>query len=263
MAGKIKLYGPTGYTELAADVDASDNVLTLPSTGTTLATEEFVNVGYRYVQAIYYTSNGTFTKATYPWLRAIRVKVQAGGGGGGGAATTGANQVAGGVSGGGGAYAESFLTDISGLSASVTVTRGAGGSGGSAGNNNGANGGVSSFGTLVSANGGNFGVGGPAGAIPYNAAFASPQTVGTGDLVIGGSGVNGLLINSAAFPNNDGGGDSHLGTGGTAIFTSSGNNGPSGTLGGGGTGALNGQNQSTARSGGNGGNGLVIVELYA
>jgi hypothetical protein len=39
MAGKIKLYGPTGYTELAADADASDNTLVLPSSGT-LATEE-------------------------------------------------------------------------------------------------------------------------------------------------------------------------------------------------------------------------------
>jgi len=39
MAGKIKLYGPSGYTEIAADVDADDNVLTLPSTGTTLATD--------------------------------------------------------------------------------------------------------------------------------------------------------------------------------------------------------------------------------
>jgi len=39
MAGSIKLYGPSGYTEIAADVDADDNVLTLPSTGTTLATD--------------------------------------------------------------------------------------------------------------------------------------------------------------------------------------------------------------------------------
>jgi hypothetical protein len=39
MAGSIKLYGPSGYTELAADVNADDNVLTLPSTGTTLATD--------------------------------------------------------------------------------------------------------------------------------------------------------------------------------------------------------------------------------
>jgi hypothetical protein len=90
MAGKIKLYGPSGYTEIAADVNADDNVLTLPSSGT-LATQEFVgqsidtSTGYRYVQSIYYTSNGTFVKATYPWLRAVRVRVQGAGGGGGGA----------------------------------------------------------------------------------------------------------------------------------------------------------------------------------
>jgi len=39
MAGSIKLYGPSGYTEIAADASADDNVLTLPSTGTTLATD--------------------------------------------------------------------------------------------------------------------------------------------------------------------------------------------------------------------------------
>jgi len=39
MAGSIKLYGPSGYTEIAADASADDNVLTLPSTGNTLATD--------------------------------------------------------------------------------------------------------------------------------------------------------------------------------------------------------------------------------
>jgi hypothetical protein len=37
MAGSIKLYGPTGYTELAARTDADDNVLTLPVSGSALA----------------------------------------------------------------------------------------------------------------------------------------------------------------------------------------------------------------------------------
>jgi hypothetical protein len=40
MAGSIKLYGPSGYTEIAADVDASDNVLTLPSVAGSLLTAE-------------------------------------------------------------------------------------------------------------------------------------------------------------------------------------------------------------------------------
>jgi hypothetical protein len=37
MAGSIKLYGPTGYTELAAGIGADDNVLTLPVSGSALA----------------------------------------------------------------------------------------------------------------------------------------------------------------------------------------------------------------------------------
>jgi hypothetical protein len=90
---------------------------------------------YRFVTTVYFTSSGTFTKADYPWLRAIRVKCQGGGGGGGGAATTGVGQQAISSGGAGGAYAESFITNIAGLDASVTVTRGAGGTGGAAGNN--------------------------------------------------------------------------------------------------------------------------------
>jgi hypothetical protein len=51
-------------------------------------------IGFRFKEAVYFTSNGTFTKADYPWLRAIRVRLVGGGGGGGGCATTSANQVA-------------------------------------------------------------------------------------------------------------------------------------------------------------------------
>jgi hypothetical protein len=40
MAGSIKLYGPSGYTEIAADVNADDNVLTLPSVAGSLLTAE-------------------------------------------------------------------------------------------------------------------------------------------------------------------------------------------------------------------------------
>jgi len=40
MAGSIKLYGPSGYTEIAADASADDNVLTLPSIAGSLLTAE-------------------------------------------------------------------------------------------------------------------------------------------------------------------------------------------------------------------------------
>ena len=99
---------------------------------------------YNLVQTVYFTSSGTFSKGSYPWLRAIKVKVQGGGGGGAGSGSNGH----GGGAGGGSAYAESFITDIAGLDSSVTVTRGAGGAGGAAGNNNGVSGGQTSFGAL-------------------------------------------------------------------------------------------------------------------
>src|SRR5690606_34295960 len=109
--------------------------------------------GYVYGGTVYFTSSGTFTKADYPGLRAVRVKVQAGGGGGGGAAGTSPGEEAAAAGGGGGEYAESFIP-ASGLSAAETITVGTGGSGGAAGFNIGSTGGDSSFGSHVVAKGG-------------------------------------------------------------------------------------------------------------
>jgi hypothetical protein len=53
---------------------------------------------YNFVQSVYFNSSGTFTKATYPWLKAIKVKCQgAGGGGSGGNGGTGDTTNSGGV----------------------------------------------------------------------------------------------------------------------------------------------------------------------
>jgi hypothetical protein len=221
-----------------------------------------VNEGYQLVQTLYFTSSGTFSKATYPWLRAIRVKCQAGGGGGGGSAATGASEVAMASGGSGGVYSESFITDIAGLASSVTVTRGAGGAGASAGNNLGSNGGVSSFGSLVSANGGLGGYG--AGAVGLSG-FTNARdggTGGTGDLVIAGgaSPVHGQVRTDFIIPFMSG--SSFLG--GSRVFEgAAASNGLTGqNFGGGGTGGQNTENEA-AKSGGTGGAGIVIVELYA
>jgi hypothetical protein len=218
--------------------------------------------GYRYNSTVYFTSNGTFTKATYPWLRAIRVKCQGGGGGGGGCATTTASQVSAGVSGGGGVYAESFITDISSLSASVTVTVGSSGAGGSAGNNAGSTGGTSSFGSAVSASGGLGGGGGP-GAAPVTFATATGvATTGVGDLVIAGEGSEAALYLNTGGAQSPRGGSSVLGTGaGGRLSSGPGNAGNN--YGGGGSGGANTVSQGTARAGGAGAAGIVIVELYA
>lgn len=229
--------------------------------------DKLTKQGYAYSSTVYFTSSGTFTKATYPWLRAIRVRMVGGGGGGGGAATTGAGLVAAASGGGGGAYAESFITDIAGLSASVTVTVGAGGAAGAAGANTGSAGGDSSFGAAVSAKGGGGGEAGFANPVPTmgnGGAAGGSGASSVGDLKFSGGNSGTAHNNNAAFPANPPSGASVFSgqVGGT--ITGSGGSGTAGLIyGGGGSGGLNGQNQATARAGGAGGAGIVIVELFA
>jgi hypothetical protein len=207
--------------------------------------EYLVNEGYQLVETLYFTSNGTFTKATYPWLRAIKVKVQGGGAGGAGAATTD-NTGCGGSAGG---YAESFITDIAGLDASIAVTRGGLGAGGAAGANNGNAGGTSSFGSLVVATGGEASV---------TSFIAGNAGVGTaGDLLItGGAGIGGAALRLGS----SNGGSSMLGGGAKGLLNNQGANAAVTAYGAGGSGGSAG---TTARSGGTGAAGIVIVELYA
>jgi hypothetical protein len=223
--------------------------------------------GYVFVETVYFTSSGTFSKATYPWLRAIRVKMVGGGGGSGGNTATGANQVSAGSSGGGGGYAEKFITDIAGLSSSETITRGAGGAAGAAGANNGSAGGSSSaFG--VTANGG--GGGGGAGVLAVVDFFPTTAAGGSGsgaDLVVpGGPSLCAVAVNAnRVIPSASGG--SFLASGlslsvadfGTGERPAVAGNFP----GGGAVGPAKAQNSSTNRAGAAGGNGIVIVELYA
>jgi hypothetical protein len=233
-------------------------------------TNEFlVNNGYQLREIVYFTSSGTFAKADYPWLQAIRVKVCGAGGGGGGAGTTGAGQIAWAPSGAGGAYAESFITDIAGLSASVTVTRGSGGAGGAAGVNNGSAGGNSSFGALVTANGGNGGIGRSAVTSTSGSLLeggASGATSATGDFTIPGanSGISRAAGLSNAIVHQPNGG-SFLTPGNFDIFNggSLGADGPAGRgIGDGGFGGANAASQGSGRAGGTGANGIVILELY-
>lgn len=218
---------------------------------------------YRYVDTIYYTSNGTFTKADYPWLRAIRVKVQGGGGAGGGCGSTGADEFSVASGGHAGGYAEKFITDIAGLSSSVTVTRGAGGIGVSADDGNG--GGSSSFDT-VSATGGDGGVGTANANSNGTVQIITTKTESPGDgsggdiNILGGGGQPGVGITRFFGAHQGGnGGDSVLSGGGRGRGGST--VGP-GAFGSGGSGRGNSQNQS-AGGGGAGGDGIVIVELYA
>lgn len=210
-------------------------------------------------QTVTYTSSGTFVKANYPGLRAVKVKVQGGGGGGGGAVATGESQGSFGNGGAGGGYCEKLIL-VDDLATSVTVTRGAGGAGvsGAAGNA----GGNSSFGAHCSANGGGAGASSNAGST------ASVGTAGTGggsasggDLNISGGHAGGgaRTLNGLDITFGGQGGGSMLGFG--PGIRSSNNNGYGATgYGAGGGGASNTASQG-ARTGGAGGIGIVIVEL--
>ena len=216
---------------------------------------------YRYVDTVYFTSSGPFEKADYPWLRAIGVKCQGAGGGSGGIAATGAGVNGASPGGAGGAYGETFITDIAGLDASVTVTRGGGGAGGAAGANAGSNGVASSFGSLVIADGGQ---GGRAGVATSGAAVTPgrPATTGTtgADLSVPGGGGGGAAVFAGVRALFGVGGGSHLGA---EQPPEAGGNGVDGVDFGGGAGGAASAPNTAARTGGTGGNGIVIVDLYA
>jgi hypothetical protein len=216
--------------------------------GTTWYTIASTN-SYYPVQEVYFTSTGTFSKATYPWLKAIKVKLVGGGGG-----SSGCEALSAGSGGGGGGYAESFITDITGLASSVTVTVGTGGAGGAAGLSGDASaGGTSSFGSLVSATGGGGGTrsGNPSGG---------SGGIGTvGQLLLKGSGggsFNGTRGSGV-------GGSSFFGGGGAARFkgNSSQMSGESGSNYGGGASGPSSVDGTIAGSAG--GPGIVILELFA
>ena len=243
-----------------------------------------LNTGYRYHSTVYFTSSGSFAKASYPWLRAVRVKVQGGGGGGGGCdyCSTGECAAASGAT--GGCYAESFITDIASLAASVTVTVGSGGAGGTGGTlavpngTDGTDGGDSEFGAgtayEVSAGGGNGGRFGFDGSVLSGRDGATAKRVGTGDLVVG-AGAGGDSVNAGASDATaplaiaGNGGSSFLGGGGRGPrlrATDASSNGDDGELYGGGGGGGATTANATAQVGADGGagaNGIVIVELFA
>jgi hypothetical protein len=219
--------------------------------------EHLLNGGYQFRETLYFTSSGTFTKATYPWLRAIRVKVVGGGGAGGGTQTTGVGEQASGGGGGGGGYAELFITDIAGLVSPVTVTVGAGGAGVvNAGGNNGS---ASSFGTLAVAGGGSGGTRGPAISGNQTPNPGGTGGIGTaGDIIFrGDDGSEGRVV---------GGQRTSFGHGGGSVFAGSrritNDNALNGHLYGGAGSGANATPSTAEIAGGNGAAGIVIVELY-
>jgi hypothetical protein len=229
-----------------------------------------LQVGYRLVETLYITTNTNFIKASYPWLRAIRVRLVGGGAGGGGASATAAGQASIGGSGGGGAYAESFITNIAGLAGSVAVTVGVGGAGASpavAGGVGGA-GGATSFGSTVSAGGAPAAGSAGAGAVPFVASRGNAGgDTAMGELTAAGGSSDGVLCIVSTVLVGVPGGTSFFGPGPVGALVVNGAAGVNGnnavSFGSGGSGGANPQSQAVVRTGGAGAPGIVIIELYA
>jgi hypothetical protein len=211
---------------------------------------------YLLKETVYYTSDGTWTKADYPGIRAVRVRCQAAGGGGGGAAITAAGQGSAGSGGGGGGYTEALVLAASlGATEAVTVGTGGAGNSGAAGDT----GEDSSFGAHAVTTGG---LGGATLTASGNNGFqpgGAGGGVSTGDVsFLSSPGSPGLRTASTSIGGN--GGPSHLGGGGGGTTNATGGAGR--IYGGGGGGAGNNPSQAGALTGGAGGAGIIIVEVY-
>jgi len=213
-----------------------------------------------------FTSSGTWTRPS--GCIAIIVEVQAAGGGGGGTSDTTTGQGSSGGGGGGGGYAKSFLTR--GLGATETITIGAiggGGAGGPSGSNGGA-GGTSSFGSHLSATGGNGGVR-TNGASSVRSGFGGTGGIGSnGNIIntVGGSGHSTFHHTAVLGLFKSGHGGSAV-LGGGAVDIVIGTSVSSGIdalgFGGGGSGAANGTDGNTGLSGGDGAPARIVVwEFY-
>lgn len=226
------------------------------------AIDDTMGRGYVLERTIYYTSNNTFTKATYPWLRAIRCQVVGGGGGGGGANSGGGVSCGGG--GGGGAWSIQFITNIAGLAASETITVGGGGSSGAGGGTS------SAFGATCTGGSG----GGATANTTSRSTTGTPAggtASGTYQLAINGQrgqSATAFLVSGSHpyFRYAGDGGSSYLGQGGaggadTRVPFNQSGIGATGKGAGGGGATL--ANSGFGASGGSGAPGIVIVELFA
>ncbi|QCG77518.1 hypothetical protein SEA_DIZZYRUDY_21 [Microbacterium phage DizzyRudy] len=254
-----------GLIEIATNAEAqagTDAVRAVTPAG--LASIVGVGLGYRFVQRVIFTSSGSFLKASYPGLRAIRVMAVGGGGGGAGAGGASGGMNSYGTGGGSGGYAESFITNIAGLATSVAVTVGAAGAATANGAITGNDGSASSFGTAVVAGGGGGGQTKGNSALGGYVRGGLGGTPTAGDIQQGGTpGQTGMGRDTLAQPGS--GGSSIFGGGGLGNASGAGGGSYAGQAGmaygaGGGGAAVNAG--GVAAAGGAGANGVVIVEIY-
>jgi hypothetical protein len=234
---------------------------------------DYLTGGYLYAGTRYYTSSGTFLKAD-PFgtgdieLRAIRVRLVGGGGGSPAVSATGAGELRAGSGGGGGCYAEKFYATVSSLSASVTVTVGAGGAAGTSAPTAPGSGGSSLFDTLSTS-------GGSPGAETLNVSTQDSRaggaggstTAGSPDLVIiGSNGTSGqqLFYDANGMAIGGAGGASHLAgsVSGDARFGGTFAGLAGNVYGGGASAPASGMSANSAVEGKAGGAGIVVVDCF-
>jgi len=149
---------------------------------------------------------------SYPWLRAVRVRLVGGGGASRTVPALSSGQASAGAGAGGGAFAESFITDIAGLGTAVSVVVGAGGL--NAGDTTGGSGGESSFGDgetyEVSAAGG-FGASRTSLTGDNVSSGSNPGQAATGDLAAaGGAGGGAFAFDTLTVASSGAGGGSQF-----------------------------------------------------
>jgi len=260
----INILGTSGPWQVQGQLTASG--LNYPATdstaGNVVTTDGAGNLtlqppsGFTSINTQTFTSSGTYTPSAGLSYATVEV-IGSGGGGGGVDSAIGSSAAAGG--GGAGAYARSTLTAAT-IGASQVITIGAGGAGGAAGNNNGSNGASSSFGALVTADGGSGGFGASASVtVPALGIYGAGGGAGTGQLVTNGdSGFLGVGWGAGLIGIGGQGGNSFYGIGGEQLVNLPGANGFNFGSGGGGAGSGNTGNAA----GGNGADGVVIVTEF-
>ncbi|MFD0208955.1 hypothetical protein ACFVH9_07445 [Streptomyces hirsutus] len=209
-------------------------------------------------RVVYFKDPGTheFSKADYPWLARVLVKVQAGGGGAAGARAS-ANHLVSSPGGAGGGYSERLI-QVSALGATETIVVGAGGTAGTP-TVDGGPGGNSSFGGACTANGGN---GGQtvmtSGDTPICYSGTAGPLSGIGGITQGGGAGGGCFRLTGNQGHSGTGGESRLGHGGFQR-ASTGGGGAGRGWGGGAAGALARDGDTTNGTAGQ--DGVVILYL--
>lgn len=250
------IIGSTGASPVVATLTAGAGITITNSAGG-ISIAAIASGAFTAMNVQTFSTSGTYTPTT--GMKYILCRAAAGGGGGGGADANPGSTSSAGNGGGSGSFSEGLFTAAQ-VGASKTVTIGAGGTAGSGGT--GGTGGVTSFGALMSTNGGTGGGQGPA-----RGAFSPTPTVGVGGAAGSGGynnfrgGSGGVGFASATTNCSGMGAWSFYGGGGQSFVNATGTGSSTAANGAGGSGAT-GLAGSAAQAGGAGGGGYMeIIEF--